>query len=403
MSRCFILMMVTLVLALACPVLACKYAIRDVGFVSLDDRPYEVKITLPKHVDDQEVQALRNIMRHLERDTNLRSQISIAPDATGITLDFIAPQGQTLRREVGERVSAELITAQVLSFLKDPLTEALADRLITSFAAVLIVEGTDKTANQKLRDSVEEAIRRVDLNMQRFDKPVAVGPFVMRVTPEQAASSTLLWSLGFAPGGQHADAQPAAVVMFGKVRRLGPVMSGEATPGEIYQRLALAGQSCECELDTTWVYGEPAPIIWDATRRQHTFESLLFDPEDPLVRAEISHILMQNANRHQGGEVAARVAGVDDVLFGYSEITLETGTGQNSVELPATTETESGNAVAASHANTTLPAKSSRVVASNVEPSGKRSVLWVTIGIFVAISLGGGLWVLMVRRQKEMA
>src|SRR5690606_38634283 len=77
-------------------------------------------------------------------------------------------------------------------------------------------------------------------------------------------------------------------------------------------------QDCECELDREWMKGPLLPARWDAGRQQQALQSLGFDPENPLVRAEVSRIVLRGPGTGQMKKLAGTASGL-----GYSEVLLD--------------------------------------------------------------------------------
>ncbi|MEE2886282.1 MAG: hypothetical protein VX951_02510, partial [Planctomycetota bacterium] len=136
----------------------------------------------------------------------------------------------------------------------------------------------------------------------------------------QAEEKVLLWSLGI----QEVGADPSVAGQTGRGRRFGSVLEGASFHQDsVLGILSKVGESCECGLDRSWMRGMRIPLRWDADTRQTAADTLGFDPENPLVKAEMSSIMAKGRNG------LAFKQGVDptvaDLLLGYSETSIEDG------------------------------------------------------------------------------
>ena len=117
-----------------------------------------------------------------------------------------------------------------------------------------------------------------------------------------------------------ATEEPQASILIGRGRRLGPALKGDAiTSVQLQEMLAVAGQDCECDLDRSWMQGPRMPMAWGPERQQASYQWLGFDPENPLVKAEISRILSRGRNAIRVGSDPHDTQGLDMLLLGYSE------------------------------------------------------------------------------------
>jgi len=99
----------------------------------------------------------------------------------------------------------------------------------------------------------------------------------------------LLWSLGLDPTR---ITEPRAAVLFGKARWIGPLMKGaEISEPNLTGIFSLVGADCECDLDPTWIQGTRLPVRWEPKLHALVTKSLGFDPENPLIKIEVSRIL----------------------------------------------------------------------------------------------------------------
>jgi hypothetical protein len=82
--------------------------------------------------------------------------------------------------------------------------------------------------------------------------------------------------------------------------------------------LCLAGASCECGLDRSWMQGPMIPLAWTRQDQARIAAELGFDPESPLVALEMRQILAQ-----AGAGAPETQAGLADIpASGYREVSL---------------------------------------------------------------------------------
>ena len=285
--------------------LACQYAVRDVGFVSLNDRPFRVVIAYPEDADDQAIATAK-----AQSETALRHAHFIVEvgrvgeheqfdDASALVRNqlpaavLIAPDER--RAVIDSGFSTDDLPNRLSPLVRSPIRQGLSQELIGGFATVLLVEGNDSAANAGAREKAESAISRINANLKQFDRVLEVGPALRTVRVEDRDHERwLLWSLGISvePGDQ-----PELAILFGQGRRLGTVLQGDSlNEAKLYKHLAIVAQDCECDLDRSWLYGKRFPIVWTDEDRKLAYEKLGFDPESALVRAEVSRILNRGPN-----------------------------------------------------------------------------------------------------------
>jgi hypothetical protein len=96
----------------------------------------------------------------------------------------------------------------------------------------------------------------------------------------------------------------------------------EITEDNLATVLFVIGQDCECGLDHRWMQGTMLPARWTDKMQAQVTENLGFDPENPMIKMEISSIIRRGSYSYPG------------VPFGYQELVVEpdsnTGADQNS-------------------------------------------------------------------------
>lgn len=310
---------------------ACRYSVRDAGFVDLGRSTYRLYLFQDRK-GSTGAPTPAQVFAHLA-DSNVRFE----------PVDPESPKGKALWEEIRDATGTGEIPAAVLrspegrfflpvlpgpgpgagedarsaleGLVASPARERIAEAMLDAFCVVVLVEGKDPAANQAARREIDLAADRLEEIMPRMPKPVKVPPAVVTI-PYAAINKekVLLWSLGIEG---EAAGEPAAAVLYGRARRIGPVLRGPAVQASfLYHLFLIVGADCECDLDRTWLRGVMIPLRWDAPLRDRAAKRLGFDPENPVVKMEVSRIVSLGSG--EAGRVdPAGEAG--DGLFGYHE------------------------------------------------------------------------------------
>lgn len=308
-------------------VVACRYSVRDTGFVDLGAEPYRLVLHHAAALPDEVRLAYRRAAAAALLDANivLDTEGAAPPPPSPPAepaLVLTAPGGRSLTVASGPDLPRT--PTAILDLLEkvalSPARIRLHDELLRAFAVLILVEGRDPDANDRVRRLLHEAASAIERLMPGMPKPVRVPPVVLTVpTTDVPAESVLLWGLGLDPV---VTDDPRVALAFGRGRRLGdPVEGPLVTRTLIQDRLAIIGQDCECELDRSWLQGPVIPARWDAARQRAAAEALGFDPENPLLRAEVSQIVLRGALNP--GRKRAVSGAFDALALGYSEVEVE--------------------------------------------------------------------------------
>ncbi len=383
---------------LACPASACRYNVRDVGFVELGERPY----ALYGYIDNAVPQDVADRLKHgtyaalidsgigvevvnVDRDTGHSAlqhiqKLGVASLPAAI---LVSPDEQLLAVPVSEpgRPFDETIWPALDGILASPTRGELLDALVSSYGVVLLIEGVDESENARVRRVADAAVEKIASHMDSLPKAISKPPAIINI--ERASLSrerVLLWGLGLDAERTH---EPHAAVIYGRARRLGPVLRGdEITEARLTGFLAVVGADCECGLDRSWLRGPVLLVDWDSAIQARVAEALGFDPENPMVKLEVSQILGLSAqtepteagrNKPPGGPLA------------YQEFPLEALAGLATLEdaLPSSQVGEQGPEGAPVAA--ALPPKAPG-------PSGRGPwtyVAWAVFGLAIVILLAG--------------
>lgn len=346
---------------------ACRYTVRDLGFVELRGPEYSLNLAVATEADPEEYvfrtggeDWLRRLAAELS-NSNVRwgfvepppleepppehSGKSVAtgelPPARRVTATLVDRQGRRLRLwsldqiDDSKRGDSDQLAVAVDSWVRSifaPTRDALSREELETFASIVVVEGSDQASNQqawKIANQAALSIRKVEPMLPR---PIAVPVRTLRVELDQRlADPVLIWGLGLEPQAEPTKAILA--VVYGRGRLAGPVMVGDAIElRETLVQLSLVGESCECETDRGWLDERVLPHRWVRGERERASQALGFDPESPLVRAEMIRIVSQGPKSPFRSLPAAPVGSdnapvatanaIERWLLGYSEADL---------------------------------------------------------------------------------
>jgi len=318
-------------LSLGAVPMLCRYTIRDIGFVDLHPDAYV--LTRAQFSGAGGGPALTSELATLGavlcRETNLRvagwNALRSAPDAFALLLDDAGLDGAWFL----SRTDLPPLMFNLPAHATDPEGELRAavgwaldsklrsewrEQALSTFACLWIVEGQDAQANAAALAQVEAALDALDRLAPSLPRPLQYPARVRRIgTSEQDSATVSLWSLGLADSGQ----RPAVVVLYGRAKRAGKVLVGDAIQEtELVTQLALVGSSCECDTDRQWVAEPSLPLRWPRQMQTLAAHELGFDPQSPLVVAEVRRILSRVQATRSGSGSAGGVAAI---LLGYRE------------------------------------------------------------------------------------
>lgn len=314
---------------------ACRYNVRDVGFVDLGRDPLFLYLFIGEETPEEFASTFREISYPALLDGNVRVEILNVNeqkshpalkhlDQWGIrslpAAVLASPQGQSIRTPLPPSWEPlkETIWRFLESLVSSPLREEILKQLPHAYGVVLLMEGPHAQENKDARRAASKAIEEIRVRMNRMPKAIAAPPALV-VLPQSRSSQEriLLWSLGLDP---HRAGTVHAAVLYGRARRMGPILKGkEVTEGRLFTILSFIGADCECELDRTWVQGPMLPVRWNEAIQSQAAQSLGFDPESPMVKLEVSQILRQGFySGFQGG-----FGSFPDEPLGYQEFAVE--------------------------------------------------------------------------------
>ena len=330
--------MLSAFILLSSSLLPCRYTVRDVAFVDLGDPPYRLVTYLTEEDGAVLHEDLYRLTTAVLADSNVEGCF-LDPDgvlneedalrlSTNLVREFpftalVSPTGEELVlpwQFVGDDAN-ESADRLFYSVLRSPARDSISDALIESYCVVVLVEGYNATENEAAHAVVEGALEELAAIFDEMPKDVGKSPRCVAVTAgDYAREEVLLWSLGLEDPGRQG---PAVAVLFGRGRRVGPLLLGDALDVDgLFKILATVGLDCECGLDRSWMRGMRIPLRWDESMRQHSANLLGFDPDNPLVRYEVSSLIARHPTGT--GSSPALSPTLTELILDYREEAVET-------------------------------------------------------------------------------
>ena len=404
---------------------ACKYTVRDVAFVTLQEQPYRLFIYTDPGGDEQTAAALQAAAKAALADAN----IVVESVAGALTEDSPAARiaKQTAVQSLPALVLADpddrglqlfgednaKIDPQAVRDICDRLTSStgqleLRKLLLAGRHSVIVLhEGVDDDQNQRAREMVDSLVADVERSLPSLPKAIDLPPQMLTVSHEQSDSERVfLWSLGIE---EEEFDQTHIAVVFGRCRLLGPAMPVPGTTRQqVVRRLAVVGQDCECELDRAVMRGQMIPHAWSTREEAVAAEMLGFDPGNPLVQVEIQRILARGPVSREGGVANNDALATNDLALGGLQIIDIDSLVESDVE-ESSLETESDPSTQRPEEDLSPPAAATASAATSEGPpdsepaaaepsystpaSVARGVTWLIVGIVIVGAIGA-VWIL---------
>lgn len=374
--------------------LACRYSVRDTGFVDLGAEPYRLVLDAPAQVAAGLPAAVRTGIARALEDSNVEWSVRVAPTPDSETVlslsdaggrRFVLGQGETLVKD------PEAVLRLVQSAATSRRRDELFENSLQAYAVMVVIEGSDTAEADRVRRIAEAASGTLQRLMPSMPKPVDTPPKVLVIpTAQQAGESVLIWGLGFDPAPV---SETRLAIVYGRGRRLGSTLEGPTiTRTALQERLALIGQDCECDLDRAWLKGPVIPGRWARDLQQTASRLLGFDPENPLVRTEVSRIVLRGEGDKTRSRKTTSVLGL-----GYTEEAIDATGGDAAAAGDAEEPGAATNAPPISALVTAPPAAGATgTVTLNGSTTGSgvgARPLWLLVGGAFGASFFVGLWV----------
>ncbi|MBJ6368962.1 hypothetical protein [Snuella sedimenti] len=270
---------------------ACRYTIREIGFSTLSKVTYvlyridENKTEFPKQQEQAFLESnIKTSTIGFDAGSNPVVAFAKAHKLALPAYVLVDKNGRMLAlTETSDRNNLRE------NVLNSPVQNQLLKNLPINYASVILIEGINKEANEKARQTILEACGRITNIMPNMPKQVAVGPDMITIRASQfKQEQVVLWSLGVTSIPE----DPLAFVVYGKGRIMGEKIEYDAIGNDtVYKLLSIIGADCECGLDRKWMLGYQIPLDWPKETRQGLSDRLGFDVDNPMVLTEMSRIL----------------------------------------------------------------------------------------------------------------
>ena len=286
---------------------ACVYNVRDMGFVDFGAAPYRLYCYVRDGTPQEIVSRFKEISYATLLDSNVEFEtvnLERQPDHPAMeylrfweiqstpALALVSPKGRSLVLPVSGSVTParEAIWNSLESVVTSAKREEILQHIVSAYSVVLFIEGEDPAENRAAYQSVAAATEKVVDMMRYLPKQIDEPPYIVVIPRAMLArEKVLLWSLGI---DEERMRQPCVAVIYGTGRRIGSVLAGWQIRGSaLLGTLATIGLSCECGLDRQWLLGSRIPLRWGERIRSQVTKKLGFDPENPMVKTEMSMIM----------------------------------------------------------------------------------------------------------------
>ncbi len=330
------LLAVSAVLAITSVAPACRYNVRETGFVDLGIEPYRLCLLVDANTPAETAETFLTVAQKTLAETNIRPEIVHIPDqndhpvvkyarilkidtyptAVLVSCDhaLLPPEKAALVIPIAApgKPLAETVAAALNRLAASPKREEIIRSVALNYAAVLLFEGPDPNENATARSAAQAACDAIAEQMDFLPKPIANPPALVVVDHNSLdAERILLWSMTLSSGPADVN-RPHAAVLYGRARWIGPLFDGpDITAAHLTRILFVVGNDCECGLDYRWLQGTMLPVRWAARTRELVARTLGFDPENPMIQMEMARIL------GRGG------ASYPSTPFGYQELEIE--------------------------------------------------------------------------------
>ena len=277
----------------------CKYSVRDVAFVNIENSNWRLLIQEPADQDESVKKSL---------DMELNEQL----EHVNLTHQWVKPGSDWFRGSepvgggnyhvglvdsndnmiMSERIDPSSLQQLLQRIINSPKREEILEKTVNSLCVYVLVESGDRRLDKTAHDLVTEAIAETTAQLWSLEKPTQDGPALVTIGySDRETESWLIKMLGI-----ELSDKPMVCLVYGQGRRMGDVLTGDTLQKKNLVWMAgVCGRDCECSLDREWLYGRQFVHHWDKTKERAVEEVLGFDPRSALVVAEVAQILQKTA------------------------------------------------------------------------------------------------------------
>ncbi len=282
---------------------ACRYNVRETGFIYLAQKPYHLVIYYANTASGKDVEMLKQLASHHFKDSNIEallvnindtdsSSAYPKPDkSTQLPAAVLqSPDGQIIDIPLSSKgLSLEASAGKAFESISySSIRDEILRKCISNYAVVLLFEGTDSKANKEAREAAKAAIEHIASKMSLLPKKIDRPPVLLSIRNNDP-DNILPWSIGLDNSPRQ---MPGMAIIYGRGRWIGPIIKGELiSKRNLSELLLIVGADCECGIDKDWMRGTMIPASWNEKSRKDAAHNLEFDPENPLIKKEVRHIL----------------------------------------------------------------------------------------------------------------
>jgi len=313
--------------------LACRFNVRDVGFVDLGSEKYRLFVFVPDATPAAEIESLKSIAYATYLESNVKAEVLTASAAAkGEAAQFLPAnlkQAKAVLVSVdGKRSLPVLLSVDgkslsvsawdgLESVFDSPRRNSVVSKVYEHYGVVLIFEGKNADENLRIRKIANTVVASITSKMDKLEKEIREPPVVEVISAKDfAGERAFTWSLGITEIAE----TPQVAVLYGRGRIIGPVLrDARLDERSLAAIVNTIGLNCECGLDRKWMQGTMIPQKWDEDVQKRFADHLGFDPESPAIRIEMSQILSKGG-KGEGANRQTQIGGtLDDLLMGYRE------------------------------------------------------------------------------------
>ena len=337
---------IILTILFALDALACRFNVRDVGFVDLGSEKYRLFVFVPDATPASEIESLKSIAYATYLESNVKADVlTVSAAAKGEAAPFLPAnlkQAQAVLISVdGKRSLPVLLSVDgkslsvsawdgLESVFDSPRRNSVVSKVYEHYGVILIVEGKNADENARIRKMADTVVASITSKMDKLEKEIRQPPVVEVISAREFTNEKVfMWSLGIT---KIADT-PQVAVLYGRGRIIGPVLRD----AQLEERALTAivntiGLNCECGLDRKWMQGTMIPQKWDEDVQKQFADQLGFDPESPAIRIEMSQILSKGGKGAGINRQPPIGDTLDDLLMGYREGSLNSTKAESAPE-----------------------------------------------------------------------
>jgi len=312
-----LLLLICLLICCDCPtVFACRYNVRETGFIDFGNRPYRFYGYISEDTPEDFSSSFAQVLSENLADCNVQFEIvNVDQQNDHPSLEYlrqckvesypaailVAPDGRSLVVPIEKKAESfkKTLRSAIDEIVSSSKREEIIQKVQETYGVILLIEGGNSRENRHYQNIALKAIDRIKGQMKFMPKHIAHPPTLISLEHGSIEEEKiLLWSLGL--NTDDLD-EPHAAVFYGKTRWIGPLMKAEEiTEYNLTGILSVIGADCECGLDVSWLRGTMLPIRWDQKIQAEVSKSLKFDPENPMVKMEVSRIMKRGSSSYPG-------------------------------------------------------------------------------------------------------